>query len=76
MHKSRKTLLALGAGVGLRKLLGVGGSIGVSIPREFLDSKGLKKGDMVALVWNGGLRILPVNETNSISTPFNPIKED
>lgn len=62
MQKSKKTLVGRSGGMGLRKIIKVGDSVGLCLPKEFLHSKNLVLGDEVALVWNGGLRILPITE--------------
>lgn len=66
MKKARRVVLGPDGGVGMRKILKVGGSQAICLPKEFLLSKGLKTGDEVALIWNGGLRVFPVNETKAI----------
>ena len=62
MKKARRTVLGFGGGVGIRKIIKLGGSPAVCLPKEFLYSKGLSTGDEVALVWDGDLRISPITE--------------
>jgi antitoxin component of MazEF toxin-antitoxin module len=58
--RSRKVVLGKSGGVGLRKIIRVGGSSpAVCIPEEFLVHHGLKIGDEVGLVWDGHLQIVP-----------------
>jgi len=62
MQKSKKILVGRSGGMGLRKIVKIGDSVGLCLPKEFLHSKNLVLGDEVALVWNGGLRIFPITE--------------
>ena len=64
MQKSKKILLGKGGGMSLRKIVRIGDSVGLCLPKEFLYSKNLVLGDEVALVWNGGLKLLPLKENN------------
>ena len=62
--ESRKVILGKSGGVGLRKIIRVGGSSSaVCIPEDFLNHHGLKVGDEVGIIWDGYLKLLPVQET-------------
>ena len=41
-----------------RKLINIGGSYGVTIPKQFIDKTGLKFGDKVGLTYNSILVIV------------------
>lgn len=62
MKKSKRTVLGSEGGVGLRRILRIGGSALVCIPHEYLSSRGLKTGDELVVSWNGGLKFLPLKE--------------
>lgn len=47
-------------GKSIRKIVQVGESSGVIIPKEFLEARGLKRGDRVELLFNDVIRIKPV----------------
>jgi len=42
-----------------RKLIGAGNSVCVSLPKLWLNAKGLKLGDEIKLSFNGVVKILP-----------------
>jgi antitoxin component of MazEF toxin-antitoxin module len=60
-RRSKRTISEQrGIGVGLRKIMKLGDSAGLCLPKEFLTSKGLRIGDDVIVAWNGGLKIFPL----------------
>lgn len=40
-----------------RKLIPIGGSIGITVPKEFLEKNNLKPGDSIGVVYNSILMI-------------------
>jgi len=57
--KSRRTTLGKGIGVGIRRVVLVGNSAGIILPKEFLTSHRIGIGDEVGLFWNGDLKVIP-----------------
>jgi len=47
---------------GARRLVQMGGSVGISLPKKWLDRHGLKPGDDVGVVADAILKIVPVQE--------------
>jgi len=45
----------------IRKVVKIGNSIGVTLPRKFLDAHGLQLGDDLELCFNDIIRIEPLN---------------
>jgi len=49
-------------GKDIRKIIRVGGSVAITLPKEYLDAHGLKLGDKMELNFNEVLHVEPVNE--------------
>lgn len=47
------------AQVDTRAVMKMGRSLIISLPKPFVVEHGIKKGDRVAVVWNGALRVIP-----------------
>ena len=45
-----------------RKIIQIGNSFGITIPKEWLDQHHLVKGDMVPIVANNILKVVPISE--------------
>jgi hypothetical protein len=61
-RRSRRILMAKNGGLGIRKIYRLGHSAVVSIPHEYLTSRGIKPGDEVFLRWNGDLLVSPLSK--------------
>jgi len=48
--------------VGSRKLMKIGDSVVIALPKEFLETHGLKAGDRVPIIANHILKIVPMLE--------------
>lgn len=66
MRKSKAIVVGRAGGVGIRRILRIGGSSLVSIPREYLASKGLKVGDELRVSWDGELKFSPLVEGSEV----------
>ncbi len=49
------------AQVDTRAVMKMGRSLIISLPKGFVIEHGIKKGDKVAVVWNGALRVIPAD---------------
>jgi len=62
--RSRRTTLGKGIGVGIRRVVLVGNSAGIILPREFLVSHKIGIGDEVAVAWDGNLQVIPPHRSS------------
>lgn len=58
-RKSKDMVVGEEIASGVRKIIKIGGSHYISLPKEFLDKYNLKEGDEVAIVVNDIIRIIP-----------------
>jgi antitoxin component of MazEF toxin-antitoxin module len=61
---SRRKRIAGEPLTGNRSVMRLGDSLVISLPREFVEAQGIKKGDKLPCVCDHILKVIPMNEIN------------